>query len=198
MDYKGIKGAVRLTSADIKSRYPTLFDWFDDFLRGWNLYHNALILEETEYGPAPEKSYDAREVLHASQKTYVRLSFFLYTATQEYRISVRPPGADGQDTGYLGCTVKNRMPHPGEDWIRGNDLTDGGFSYDTFRKIIFDIARREIVQLNIQETVRGLTPAGGVIEVPNPGVPLPPVVSSVGKSNMLGHPSDEKFPGRTP
>jgi len=48
---------------------------------------------------------------------------------------------------YLGCIATCRVARAGEDHLRGNDLPDGSFSEDTWRKIKDAILRYEVVQL---------------------------------------------------
>lgn len=38
--------------------------------------------------------------------------------------------------GYMGCYLDNRMARPGEAHIRGNDLPDGEYNKDTFKRIM--------------------------------------------------------------
>ncbi len=49
---------------------------------------------------------------------------------------------------YLGCTASCRTQRPGENWTRGSDLPDGGFSRDTFDEIIRAIVAYELVDLD--------------------------------------------------
>jgi hypothetical protein len=44
---------------------------------------------------------------------------------------------------YLGCTMSNRYPDPGETWTRGSDLADGACTVETWNRIIRDIVRAE-------------------------------------------------------
>lgn len=61
------------------------------------------------------------------------------TGTHSYQIAF-------SDT-YLGCVASCRTQRPGETWTRGNDLPDGGFSRETFDRIIFAIVGYELVAL---------------------------------------------------
>jgi hypothetical protein len=65
----------------------------------------------------------------------------IYTNQFKYHIiaSDRP-----DDEGYLGCQVSARKSRAGEDWIRGNDLPDGDFNEDTWRKILYSIINYEL------------------------------------------------------
>ena len=65
----------------------------------------------------------------------------IYTNQFKYHIiaSDRP-----DDEGYLGCQVSARKARAGEDWIRGNDLPDGDFNEDTWRKILYSIINYEL------------------------------------------------------
>lgn len=44
---------------------------------------------------------------------------------------------------YLGCTMTNRYPDPGETWLRGCDLADGKRTVETWNRIVADIERME-------------------------------------------------------
>ena len=58
---------------------------------------------------------------------------------------------------HLGCSIKDdgnvimmgstqcRKPRPGENWLRGNDFTEGEFSKETLTRFFLDIARYEII-----------------------------------------------------
>ena len=56
----------------------------------------------------------------------------------EIRLMLRmPKGLD--EKGYLGAST-SYAPRPGEDWRRGNDLSDGPADLTTFTRIMADIA----------------------------------------------------------
>ena len=74
--------------------------------------------------------------------------YSVFTATNEYVIRVRPK-SDG-DNGYLGCTSRSRTPRAGETWRRGNDLADGDFCEETWKKILADIVSYELVRISRQ------------------------------------------------
>lgn len=84
---------------------------------------------------------------HAEEQIRVRI----YTRTNSYAISAVEKN-DGP--GYLGCISKNRMPRAGEDQHRGNDLSDGPLSRETWDKILRDIVAYELVEVH----GRGLPP----------------------------------------
>jgi len=72
----------------------------------------------------------------------------IWTATNEYSIVAsfdEKYGYKRDDCfkGYLGCVSSCRKSRTGEDWFRGNDLADGRFSEETWRKILFDIVAYE-------------------------------------------------------
>lgn len=73
--------------------------------------------------------------------------FAFYTATNEYRIKYRTP-TPGITDGYLGCDAVSRTPRAGEDWRRGNDLHDGPFTLDTWRRILANIVSYEMVRVS--------------------------------------------------
>ena len=43
--------------------------------------------------------------------------------------------------------MSSRKPRAGEDWTRGNDLTDGKFNKDTWDNIVADILSCELVDI---------------------------------------------------
>lgn len=48
---------------------------------------------------------------------------------------------------YLGCVGTRRTSYAGETWLRGNDLPDGPFSFETFQQIMQGILAYEWVEL---------------------------------------------------
>jgi len=63
----------------------------------------------------------------------------LYTEKHRYRIKATKD--------YLGCIMVNRKPHPGETWLRGQDLPDGRFSKDTLFEILSSIVFNELEEI---------------------------------------------------
>ena len=76
-------------------------------------------------------------------ETTVSLKF--YTKNYQYRISAVRPREEYK--GYLECTVLTRKPRAGEDWQRGNDLSDGRYCEETWQAIIRDIIAYELVKV---------------------------------------------------
>ena len=74
-----------------------------------------------------------------------RIRILLYTSKNCYQI-VAVPREDGKD--YLGAQASSRTPRAGEDWTRGNDLADGTFCEETWRKIVADIVGYELVKIH--------------------------------------------------
>jgi hypothetical protein len=74
----------------------------------------------------------------------IKRKIYLYTTDHKYMIVA----IDRENNnGYLGCQVSNRKHRAGEDWVRGNDLSDGAFNKDTWNSILNSIIRYEIVKL---------------------------------------------------
>lgn len=71
--------------------------------------------------------------------------FCFYTSEFKYRFYANDRT---NDDGYLGCQVTARKMRPGEDWTRGNDLADGPFNEDTWRRILTTIVNYELVKLS--------------------------------------------------
>lgn len=67
----------------------------------------------------------------------------LYTNDHVYCISAN---VTNQKT-YLGCIASERKPRAGENWTRGNDLSDGDLSIETWNNIKNDIIKYELVKL---------------------------------------------------
>lgn len=76
----------------------------------------------------------------------------LYTNDYSYAISMRKPDQDDHelsDDGYLGCICSLRKPYAGEDWTRGNDLSDGSYSEETWNNILSDILNNELKEIKL-------------------------------------------------
>lgn len=66
-----------------------------------------------------------------------RVELHLLTAKHTYRIIATQHG-------YLGCTMTNRYPNEGENWLRGSDLADGNIGEKTLHQIMYDILSCEL------------------------------------------------------
>lgn len=88
----------------------------------------------------------------------------LYTENHVYNILAIDREVNGMKSNYLGCTVSTRKPRAGETWNRGNDLTDGNLTLDTWNKIKNDIISYELVKLApksaVAEEIKILQDAG--------------------------------------
>lgn len=95
----------------------------------------------------PGKSKDFLHELegHSTPGEEVYRRFGFYTEEHQYFIVAIDRT---KDKGYLGCVVQTRKPRPGEDWLRGNDLSDGPFNKNTWNSIVNSIVRYEIVKLS--------------------------------------------------
>ena len=94
------------------------------------------------------------------------LKIKFYTKDNTYHVSAILPGIrvkesfrtkDGmykKDEGYLGCIVNSRKPRAGEDWSRGNDLSDGSYIEETWNKIKNAIIAYELVKV-VKQKNRG-------------------------------------------
>jgi hypothetical protein len=104
-------------------------DWTDDL---WKL------VPLWQWSLGPIKDEDVRSGEH---RYWVKVT----TVKHQYRITAvfRDPAICGSARHYLGCTMTNRLPDPGEDWLRGSDLADGRFGQDTWDKIVADILTLE-------------------------------------------------------
>lgn len=83
-----------------------------------------------------------------------RLYLKIFTKEYSYQIVARIPKVEklgGGEMltvdGYLGCTTSARKPRAGEDWTRGNDLSDGKYCEETWQRILNDIIAYELVKV---------------------------------------------------
>jgi len=76
----------------------------------------------------------------------------LFTETHSYHITARrrDKTKGEKDLGYLGCVVSTRKPFVGESWTRGNDLSNGIYSEQTWINILCDIVGHEMKPLDIE------------------------------------------------
>lgn len=75
----------------------------------------------------------------------------IYTATNCYSIKGHRR-SDGHT--YLGCIASTRKPRAGEEHTRGNDLPDGPFDEETWRRILAAIVGYELVKIHRTEQKR--------------------------------------------
>ena len=71
--------------------------------------------------------------------------FFIYTNDHSYSIIAKTKKGGRS---YLGCIASSRKPRAGEDWTRGNDLSDGDLSLETWHQILGDIVSYELVKVH--------------------------------------------------
>lgn len=103
-------------------------------------------------------------VFISDYKEKERITIRIFTKDHQYSISARLPKMTEEmeykmkqgdkydesitkDNGYLGCIVQSRKPRAGESWNRGNDLADGSYSENTWKKIKDDIIAYEMVKV---------------------------------------------------
>lgn len=65
-------------------------------------------------------------------------SLKLTTDSRTYAISIIVNIKD-IESGYLGAVYQLNKPLPGENWLRGGDISDGKFTHETWMKIVSDI-----------------------------------------------------------
>lgn len=103
-----------------------------------------------------------------------RLRVRLYTDNNSYSITAH----ERHDHGYLGCIASSRKPRAGETWTRGNDLTDGPFTKDTWHAILADIVSFELVHLHKTDKRGAAIPDLPVADEPESAVGEPTVQAS--------------------
>lgn len=68
-----------------------------------------------------------------------------------YRIFFLLP-TPNKPEGYMGGSGTNRRTRFGEDWLRGNDLADGPYGDETWRRILGDIISYELRDTLLSES----------------------------------------------
>lgn len=86
-------------------------------------------------------------------KSYDKIVVKLFTNDNEYSLHFVIPGEKNPD-GYIGSYFKCRKSYPGENWHRGNDLSDGNYNKETFDKIMFDIILNELVEIKSKYLIK--------------------------------------------
>lgn len=77
------------------------------------------------------------------QKDDIKISLF----TNNYRYYISVYFDEYLNSLYMKCDLESLEPEPGEDWLRGRDLSDGDYNIDTWGKIKDDIISHELVKL---------------------------------------------------
>ena len=118
-------------------------------------------LTEDEFFVLVEKTFNEKwvsSVLIKKEEPKIRkpdskpiTSMHLFTETNQYIITIKPPIVPENITGYLGCIAVSRKERAGEDWKRGNDLADGPFTEHTWNRILRDIVMYELVKIHKSE-----------------------------------------------
>jgi hypothetical protein len=100
----------------------------------------------------PPKQVD-RCITVGERLTQWQIRAKIWTATNEHTITATIEAEDGRNpedalaASYLGASSVSRLQRPGETWNRGNDLPDGRFSAETWRKILAGIVRYEAQEI---------------------------------------------------
>jgi len=104
---------------------------------------------------------DVEVVEHDTTKDGESVRIRIYTETNSYSISAcLAPGKS-----YLGCIASSRKPRAGEDWTRGNDLPDGEFWEETWRKILAAIVGYELVKIHRESKAKADEPVAAGAQV---------------------------------
>ncbi len=101
-----------------------------------------VIMEEDKWGHGEDGEWERGKVYH------------FYTSKYRYHVVAVDRS---KDDGYLGCQVSTRMPRAGENWNRGNDLSDGPFVHKTWEKIKNSILGYELVEITGSGVPDGMT-----------------------------------------
>jgi len=121
----------------LKEHFPELFSWMKQLNRFRKLEDFILI-----------SAYEGK----LFQAMEGRINLRIFTTDHCYKISACLPNKENKK-GYLGGIVTIRKPKVGEDWNRGRDLADGGYSEGTWRKIKDDIIAFELKKIEIEKKV---------------------------------------------
>jgi hypothetical protein len=115
------------TIADVKR-------WIRDFIPGEDYDKYVKTVTEEGEGDVDKNTYEHKYVVRIFTKS-----------RHHYHIVVKDKN---DSTGYLGCQVSNDYSLAGEDHKRGHDLSDGPLDENTWRRIVNDIIRTELRELN--------------------------------------------------
>lgn len=127
---KSYQGTL-ISKAQLEEEAPAFYSWLYEFgwftaTGKWRKYF--LIFRK---GNVPD---EIRYIVH------------FFTSEHRYQISVHP-STSVEDPGHMSATVSARKHLTGEEHHRGNDLSDGDYSQDTWRHIQSDIMNYELVKL---------------------------------------------------
>jgi len=84
-----------------------------------------------------------------------RLRFKIWTAVNEYAVIVHIKDERPLEEAYMGAVASRRTPRVGETWTRGNDLPDGRFGEELWRKILAAIVRYEAQEVKSDSWKKG-------------------------------------------
>jgi len=85
--------------------------------------------------------------VHIVKNTDEHFIVHIFTRENRYQINVHYRADKKICKTYLGGGRSTRKPRAGEDWTRGNDLSDGPFSKEVFEKIMQGILGMELVKV---------------------------------------------------
>lgn len=91
-----------------------------------------------------EVLYDGGEGTEEGFQYTKKIAF--YTDRHKYYITA----IEDEQSGYLMCTVETRKPRAGEDWHRGNDLSDGPLTREVLEQIKNSIIAYELEVLSVR------------------------------------------------
>jgi hypothetical protein len=85
-----------------------------------------------------------KEFVHVTADTKNLFKCSIFTDEHMYHVVA----VEEEKHNYLGCQATTRKERPGESWKRGNDLSDGPLEEETWKKILSDIVKYELVKLS--------------------------------------------------
>jgi hypothetical protein len=131
-----VSESTKKTLDSVKRLYN--LDSYDDAIEYILEYPNPIRSKFYQFVESMMGKYGCgeRDILY--KETDDTYKAYLYTGKYRYYIVAKKDGT------YLGCQSSSRTQEPGEDWFRGNDLSDGSFDQETMDGIKSDIIGSEL------------------------------------------------------
>jgi hypothetical protein len=126
-----------LTADEFKANATSAFWWLTDLTDGAGRFRSFAADHLLIFDHTPSPPNDTQ-----------RYTIHFYTDSYRYKLTVVvPSGRVAQQNGYVGLSYSERKTLAGEEGHRGNDLPDGVYNQDTWRKVLAAIVRNEMVPL---------------------------------------------------
>ena len=123
--------------------------------------HSYILSEEQFYQELPElKEWMGSLVsgfyviFSKSKKEEYDYAAQFYSEKHEYVFRIVKPATPSK-RGYIGGSIQNRAPEPGEGHTRGRDLSDGKYEEVTVKKIFKEILDAELQRIGRDVNIPG-------------------------------------------